>query len=304
MPVPRSFARSLDFSRSREGFRGYPKNSISYGTVGHVDLTPQYVRIENGDVLVEVTLEPTGDEIVARLDTSSVDGGAMYWPLSYGQRVVVAFPGTGNGDPVIVGRCSDASWPFPSSVAGVSTSVLGSAPMFAIMKTADGQLLAIETGDGGDILIHSGGSAQVRVGPGEQALITGRTHIGSQAKFTSPPTGGSSTAGGFVQPGVGAAPYVPVPNDTVAFDGTLLPPAVVPYPAPQMDGTLRPIPEDGVVRMKDTVQINSLTASAFFAWLAAVDGIVRPLVGPTMPALPAGINGQPISASLNTVTDD
>jgi hypothetical protein len=80
--VPSSFIRGLDFSRSREGFRGYPKNAISYGTVGHLDLTPQYARVQDGDVLVEVTLEPSGDEIVSRLDTTAVDGGAVFFPLS------------------------------------------------------------------------------------------------------------------------------------------------------------------------------------------------------------------------------
>jgi hypothetical protein len=309
--IARSFIRALDWSRSREGFRGYPRNSISYGTVGHLDLTPQYARIEDGDVLVEVTLEPTGDEIVARLDFGTVDEGGSYFPLSYGQRVLVAFAGTGNGDPVIIGRLSDGSWPFPDTAAGVPTAVAGSAPLFAFIKTAEGQIIAIESGDGADILIHSGGSVQVKVNPGEQNLITGRTHVGSAASFTTPPTGPTVAPGGFPAPGTPSTPYAPVPNQNVRVTGTLIPPAVVPIPpppappVPQIDSNLRPIPEDGIVRMKDTIQTNATTAPDFFTWLSAVHAGLAGLLPPnTLPGLPASFDSSPVTASLNTASDD
>jgi len=46
--VNRSFKRPLDWSRSRAGFQGYPECYVSFGTVGHNDNTPAYLRVENG----------------------------------------------------------------------------------------------------------------------------------------------------------------------------------------------------------------------------------------------------------------
>jgi len=312
----RSYRRSLDFSRVREQTRGFPKNFISYATVGHYDSTPAYARVEEGDVMVECTLVPDGDEIVARLDLDTVDGGANYFPVSYGQRLIIGFPNGENGDPVVLGRCSDKSWPFPDEVAGVQTNLglpapaVNGAPHFAFIKTQDGQLIAIESGDGADVLIHSGGSTQIRVAPGEQNLITGRTHIGSQAEFTVPPIGASVGPDGFITQGVQGQAFIPLPNTTLRFAGTQIPPAIVPVPppplppTPQLDTQGRVIPADGVVRMKDTIQINTTTSPDFFAWLSAVDSIVRPLFGGGFPPLPAGIDGAPVTASLNTCGDD
>ena len=304
----RSHRRSLDFSRVREQTRGFPKNFISYATVGHYDTTPAYARVEGGDVMVECTLVPDGDEIVARLDLDTVDGGASYFPVSYGQRLIIGFPNGENGDPVVLGRCSDKSWPFPNDVAGVKTNDgapgVNPAPSFAFIKTQDGQLLAIETGDGADIVIHSGGSSQVKVAPGEQNLLTGRTHIGSQADFSTPPTGATVAPDGFVKPGAQGGPFTPLPNTAISFGGVLTPvPVIVPVPPPQLDTRARPIPADGVFRMKDTIQINTVTAPQFYAWLTAVDATAR-VLNPGLPPLPAGVDGRPTSASLNTVGDD
>jgi hypothetical protein len=302
----------MDWSRAREQTKGFPKNFISYGTVGHMDATPQYARIEDGDVLVEVTLVPSGDEVIARLDFDSVDGGGSYFPVSYGQRVLVGFPGGETGDPVIIGRCSDASWPFPSTVAGIAASdATGeAAPMFAFIRTQDGQLLAIESGDGADVLVHSGGSMQHKVNPGEQVLVTGRTHIGSGVDFATPPTGSTVGANGFVTPGEQGGAYVPA----IAINATIPPPAAL------------LLPEDGVVRIKDRTQSNIAIDPGWWAYITALTafvaawttettaaGILAPLYPSTLSAAgtvasTAGaaqqIESLPMTGSKNTIGDD
>lgn len=260
-----------------------PKNYIAMGTVGHTDDTPSYVRIEGGDVFVEVTLTPAGDEVVARLDMSAVDGGGIYMPLSYGQRVVLAMPGGTGEDPVLIGRMNDSSWPFPSSVAGVSTGGTNG-PMFAFYKTQDGQLLAIQTGDGGDVLIHSGASAQVQVDPGEQILLTGQTHIG--ADFTAPPTGSVVGKNGTVTAGVAGTAFVPLPNTNT----TIPPPADVNIPPV-------PLPADGIFRIKDTVQSNITIDAAFWAWVIAVSAATA------IASVPTTLTSQPASGSKHTADD-
>lgn len=310
----RTHQRALDFSRIREQTTGYPKNFISYGTVGHVDLTPYFARIEGGDVLVEVTLAPSGDEIIARMDFDSMDGGGSYVPLSYGQRVVVGFPNAETGDPVIISRCSDQSWPFPTSVAGLSTSSSGTpAPMFAFVKTAAGQVFAIETGDGADVLIHSGGSVEVQVTAGEQVLVGGRTHIGSGVAFSPAPVPPEVAEEGFVEPGEPGGAYDPLPNTN-------------PTTPPPLDPSGLPLPADGVFRVKDRTQSNAAIDPAWWTYVGALTafvaawasettaaGVLAPLyvntltaattVGTTA-ALATGIDSAPKSGSMNTVADD
>ena len=263
----RTATPALDFSRVRAQTKGSPENYLSFGTVGHYDDTPAFVRVEDGDVLVEVTLAPSGDEIVARLDLDTMDGGCVFYPLSYGQRVVVGFPNAKQGDPVILSRLSDASWPFPDEVAGISTdpdpSPTRSAPAFAFIKTSDGQLLAIETGDGGDIVIHSGASTQVRVEPASQILLTGRTHIGSEAEFAEPPVGPQITNNGFTEAGSQAEPYVPAENTN-----SVIPPAT--YVNPAAEGGVSLLPADGIMRLKDTVQSNAIVDPEFWNKLLAL----------------------------------
>lgn len=318
--MKRSHVRTPDYGRMGAAFRGKPKNYVSYGTVGHVDQTPQYARVEDGDVLVEVTLAPSGDEVVARLDFNSVDGGGFYMPLSYGQRVLVAFPQGEGGEAVIIARLADTAWPFPPDVADVPTESAGSAPMYCFLKTQDGQLIAIETGDGADFLVHSGGSTWQRVEAGEQHHIQGRTHIGSDAEPLVPPVPPQVAPGGFTTPGAGLQGYIPLPNSNVdASTGIPI--------GPLIDNLLRVLPEDGLVRIKDTVQVNSVTDKPFidfqiyvFTWLEAANIVLDSLTGnawsaalqaalgaagvvaPTAPPLKA--DGKPISGSNNTASDD
>jgi len=280
----RSYQRSIDFSRVRENTGDPQHNFISYGTVGHYDDTPAYARIEDGDVLVEVTLLPAGDEITARIDFDSVDGGGAYMPLSFGQRVVIAFPNGDSGEAVIIGRCSDRSWPFPPEVSEIPTSKNGkNAPCFAFLKTQDGQLLAIETGTNADIVIHSGASIQLKCTPSSQNLITGRTHIGSDVEFSSQPTPATVGGSGFVEEGDAGGLYEPAENTRGLKN---------------LKG--QTYPSNGVVRLDDSVIADGTTDPAFFAWVSAVSAAIIPPIAP----VPFQIESAPTSSSLNTVGDD
>ena len=280
----RSYPRSIDFSHVRENTASPPHNFVSYGTVGHYDGTPAYVRIEDGDVLVEVTLNPSGDQVSARVDFDTVDGGGFYLPLSYGQRVVVGFPNGDSSEAVIIGRCSDKSWPFPDEVCDVATSSNGkNAPCFAFLKTQDGQLLCIETGTNADIVIHSGASVQLKATPSSQNLITGRTHIGSDVEFSSPPTAATVAEDGFVEEGEAGGLFSPAPNSK----GTT-------------NLKLQVYPADGVVRMDDGIVSNGITDPAFFAWVSAVSAALIPPI----PTFPLQLKSAHESCSFNTVGDD
>lgn len=287
---------SLDFSQIREAVRGAPTNYLAYATVGHSDVTPTYARIENNQVYVEITLQPSGDEIVARLETGGgSDQAGFYLPLAYGARVIVGLPGGTGTEAIIIGRCNDAAWPFPETVAGVATHVPvpapghAPAPLWTFLRTADGYLLGIETGDGGDIVIHSGASVEIKVNSGEQILLKGPTHLG--ATFSSPPTGAAVTAGGEVTPGVQGAAFVPTPY-------------IAPPYAPVISGTTPdPLtPEDGIVRMKDSVQSSIEDDPAFWAWVAAVSAaLIPPIVAP---AIPTSLTCSHRSASKHTASDE
>jgi len=292
--IPRTLARALDLGRA-QGLKGYPHAPLAYATVGHSALTPSYLRVEDGDLLVEVTLQPSGDEAVAR-----VAGGSLYRALAYGEHVVVAFPGGRNGDPVVIARVSDEAWPVPSSVCGVGTSLVGEGPMLCYASLPS--LTCVQTDDGADLLVHAGGSAQVRVAPGEQVLVTGRTHIGSDAGFIAPPVAPRVGPGGDVVPGVQATPYIPVPNLNTYVEGTAVPPAVVPV-TPALDPQGRVLPADGVVRVKDAIQASVVTDPEFWAWLSAAHATLLAL-NPAMPPLPASVNAKAVQGSLNTVGDD
>lgn len=293
---------SLDFSRLRRQFQGKPTNTISYGVVGHYDENPAFARQENGRILVEVTLLPSGDEVIARLEDPGGGGDmSVYMPLRLGMRVVVGFP-PGDDVGVIHSRVSDETWPFPSAVAGVSTEGQplesgSSAPAFAFVRTPGGCIVAVESGPGGDILVRSGASVRVEVDPGEQVLVRGRIHVGSDVDFATPPKGAVVGPAGEVVPGEEGGAFFPLPNTN-----EVLPPAI------DLEG---PLPADGVVRLKDELQSNPALDPAFwefiiFIWSVCVLAAV--LVGiPVPPRLadgpPVKLTSKPRAASRSTVGD-
>ena len=297
----RSHRRAPDFSRQREGYRGMPRNWLSYGVVGHSQGTPAYARVEDGDVLVEVTLVPSGEEVVCRLDTGSMDGGGFYLPLAFGQRVVVAVPYGRSGDLVIVGRVSDATWPFPEEVGGLDVSGR-QAPMLAFLKTADGQVLVLETGEGGDLLVRSGSHVKVEARPGAQVIVKGRTHIGASVDFEQQPEPATVGQDGAVDVGEPAQGYAPAPNTNPTT------------PPPTDPNTGLPLPADGVVRIKDRVQSNNAIDATFWAWVAAVQASLSAVIAAVNaqhnlaltppPFVPTKLESLPMSGSANTCADD
>ena len=77
---------------------GQQRNFQVWGLVGHTDAltglpepTPQYVRIEQGQIYVECTIVPDGDQIVARLGMDGAGVGlAEYFERLAHQNVIDA----------------------------------------------------------------------------------------------------------------------------------------------------------------------------------------------------------------------
>ena len=233
-----------------------PMAEMSLGFVGGVAQTANYARIESGRLLVEVTLQPSGEQVVATVDTGG-DECAFYLPLTYGTRVLVGWPGGDGAQPVIIARLNDGDGAFPA--LGVPTASPGRAPLYAALRTGDGQLLLIESGADSDVIVYSGGSAQVRVDSGDQILVSGRTHIGQSAQFAEDPTGACVADAGGVELGQSAEPYEP---DPAAPQGGPIPPVL-----PPGSSTPVPVPADGLIRVKDAILSNNGVDSAFWSWL-------------------------------------
>lgn len=304
--------RMGDWGQMREMTEGPPTQAISLGTIGHIDTTPEYVRLQDGRLLVEVTLVPSGEQVVATVNTEGGAGSGFYMPLGYGQKVVVAFPGGDGSQPVIVGSINDGDQPLPElSVPASGNGV----PMFAFLRTSAGQMLLLETGDEGDVIIRSGASVQVAVDGAGQVLLTGLTHIGQSVKPTSPAVGAGVGPDGYEAPGVAAAGYVPVPNTNA-----VTPP--IPPRVPSESTVPQPVPADGIVRVKDAMQSNAAIDPTLFTWITQVTAAVVamaapfnasppgvPLVslgtGAVVPpvAPPSTVTSLPTSGSLNTCAD-
>lgn len=246
--------------------------SVGYATVGHSDdlttlpePTPQFVRIEQGQILVECTLQPEGDQIIARVACPAAGQGAgWYTSLSFGCRVVVEYPRDNPQAAVITGRLYDSECVMPPVVAGVQTGAAAAvapkvsvpAPMWQFMKTGAGELLAIETGAGGDVLIHSGASVEINAALGLGTIhLNGRVALGEGP--VSPPVGATAGPAGVTVPGVPAVPAVPVPATPSV---PVTPNTIVPYIG------LR----DGIVRAKDMAQSHAGVDPAFWTWITAV----------------------------------
>jgi len=275
---------AVDFARVRRVMAPPQRNFLSFATVGHTDPqtglipepTPQFVRIEQGQVWVECTIQPDGDEVVARLAMPGAGiEQAWYVPLEFGCRVVVELVKGNPQNAVITGRFNDALCRFPTIVAGVLTGGAGAvapqvgvpAPMWHFIKTGPGQLLAVETGPGGDVLLHAGigGGVHVRAIPPQATHVEGQVHLGPPP--TSPPVGATAGPAGTVIPGVPAVPHVP-------------PPSVAPAPAPP--GPAIPYAGflNGIIRARDLYQSDITVDPGFWAFVSAL--YAHPLIGPVL----------------------
>lgn len=299
MPVQRNVMRSggarraIDSSRIRQAVTVPQKNYLSYGVVGHTDpetelpdTSPSFVRVEAGQVFVEVTEEPSGDELVARLGHDGAGAGCSdYLPLEFGCRVVLAYIGGNPQNAVIIARLHDTECHVPETVAGVSTGAAGGltdedvsvpAPAWRFVRLAPGQLLAVETQTGGDIVIHSAGSVEIAAGPAGRIHLNGPVSLG-EGPLTAP-VGATVGPNGTTLPGVPAVPHVPLPK----VPGIPAPPlTIVPYIGFG----------DGVIRAKDGVQSHAATDPYYWTWLTIVHSF--PLLLAWLSA--AGISAPPIS---------
>lgn len=320
----RAYKRGADFSRLRQNFQGAPSNYISSAVVGHYDSTPTFARIENNKVLVEVTLLPSGDEIIAELQDQGGGGGfALYMPVQIGMRVLVAMPQGEDDTATIIAKLTDNTWPMPDDVAGITASEgeeTTPAPQFAFLRTPDGALLAVEAGDGGDIIVRSGASLKLETPPGGQTVVhSTETHLG--ADFQAQPEGAMVGKSGEIVPGTPAEKYVPASGSNKISAIPLAPPTPPINPL-----TSKAYPADGLVRFKDGTQINTDTDKAFtdyllylFVWTTAANGVLDTLTGsswsgtlnlalaaagasvPLVP--PTSVNGAHKSSSRSTAAD-
>lgn len=302
-----SRTRRRDFSKFRQPFQGAPTNSVSLATVGYEDEpNPAYAFIEGqGEVLVEITLQPDGEKTVARLGHAHAGGDSgVYIPVEFGCQVVVVWPqGDGDAEGVIVARLWDDPCPMPSTVAGVSTGAPGTkfpapaipAPAWQFIKTRRGQLLAIETGAAGDITVHAPtGNVEVKAAAAIH-LDAPSCHLG--ASFSTPPQGARVGPAGVDIPGVPATPYIPTP-------ATLPAPVAGPAPAIPFVGF-----EHSIIRAKDMYQSDITIDPIFWAFIAAVYAhpVINPVLAGAGVLLPlsvtsksSGVNGP---GSLHTASD-
>lgn len=274
-----------DWSFTKELFTGPESNGLSYGVIGHADPSPAYLRITNNEVYVEVTLKPTGEEIIARVPIAH---GQPFGPLECGNDVVVAFPGTSGEDAVVLAKLSNNTNPLPETAGGI-TIPQEAAPVWYFLRTDDGQLLGIESGEGADICIHAGGSIRLSVNAGEQVLIAGRTHIG--ADFTTPPIGATAGPASAIIPGTPGVAFIPTPH--------------VPLPAAPLPLSPFVGPADGALRVKDSIQSDGLVDPAFWAWVLAVSAAPQVVTAMASAGIipPVALTVAAKTASYHTVSD-
>jgi hypothetical protein len=258
---PKSFKRSrprrtADASKLSKSMSPPVPATIEIGTVGYTDdntdlpeTTPAYVRFEQGEPIVEITVRGE-DRITARVGVPSCS-------IRFGQQIVIAMP---DGDPanaIIIGVLADTIFPVPSSVCGIDTGASGATDKGTRLAAATWHF-AIQTQAGGDVLIHAGASIHLRCNPSSGAVhVEGAVHLGVAPLVA--PTGSEVGPGGVDIPGVPAVAYVPTPYTPAG------PAAPVPVPYVGL--------EDGIVRAKDAYQITPETDPDFFAWMTVVNGL-------------------------------
>lgn len=256
------------------------RSQVERGRIGFADDrtewpedTPTWIRWEQGEPIVEVTLEQ-GDKVTARVGTSS--------PLAFDMQVMCLLPDGNPQNAVIVCTLADSRFTTPAKVCGMETGAAGAvergtmvaAATWEFHRLSDGRALAFQT-QGADVLIWSGASVHIRCSTANSAgapagaiHLDGRVHLG--AKPTAPPMGSSAAPGGAEVPGVAAVPYEPIPYT---------PPTPTPEttPAPAYVGSA-----DGIVRAKDVYQISTTSDPAFIAWMATINSLaMNPDPAPT-----------------------
>lgn len=302
-PVRRSSrpkAKPIDPVKGQRATSSPDRRQVEIATVGYdsdqaewPEQTPAWIRWEQGEPLVEVTLRD-GDKVVARWGVSSLD------PISYGQQVVVAMP---DGDPqscVIVGVLADSRYREPSTVCGVETGAADAvergtviaAATWQFARLANGRMLAIQT-QGADVSIWSGGSIHLRsssvnaAGAPDGAIhLEGRVALGVGP--AAPPLGSYVAPGGEEVPGVSATPAVSVPYTN--------PGPAAPVPVAYQGS------RDGIVRAKDVYQSTIAVDPEFWAWVNVINGLaMNPDPAPTV--LTVYISGVGGPGSKHTASD-
>lgn len=226
-------------------------NYVSLGVVGYDpdDPTLAFVRKQNGQYLVEVTLEPDGDPVNAYLCHQQTGAGAGdYIPVQPGESVVLVWPDGESTSPYIVARLADLERKIVNEVCGIDTSTLVGGleivRQFRWMRTVDGQVFAIQSG--GEMLLQGGGVG-VRI-KGPQVVVDGAVHLG--ADFTADPSPGL-VVGGQDPVNIPGVAFIPIPDISLSL---------TPQP-PQL--------RDGIARFQDPIEGNIFTDPDFFEfWIA------------------------------------
>lgn len=267
----RPSAKVKDPAKAQRATGSPDRRQIEIATVGYdtdqaewPEDTPAWIRWEQGEALVEVTLRD-GDKVTARWGVSSLE------PISYGQQVVVALP---DGEPqsgVIVGVLADSRFREPSTVCGVATGAADAidrgtvvaAATWQFARLANGRMLAIQT-QGADVSIWSGGSVHIRcstqnlAGAPDGAIhLDGRVALGVGP--AAAPIGSYVAPGGEEVEGVSATPAVSVPYTP---------------PTPVAPNTVTPYQgqADGILRARDMMMSTAAIDPQFWAWVTAVSG--------------------------------
>lgn len=257
--------------------------AVMHATIGHEqdpdeppDLTTAYWFLRGGQAYVECTLQPSGGQVVARVNAAD-----SYEPFKFGDRVTLI---ACNGDPnasMIIGKLHDDNDPMPSSVAGVPVEGAVFDPetnaRFArtvqYLQGSPGTVMAFESREA-DMILHSGFGINVSAPDGW--IVMNGQHVVLGAPVQSPS-----------QPGA-------IIGEEMTPSAPFLPPLSVPHTTgttPPYDGL-----RDSIVRAQDKFQATNVTDPTFFAYLTALDAIITAIAG--MPELVAVAPG--LTALLTT----
>jgi hypothetical protein len=262
-------------------------NYVSLGTVGHDPEDPSlaFVRVVDGQVLVEVELAGDGDAVNAYLCHSQTGASAGdYIPVEPGESVVLVWPDGQASSPYIIARLADVERQLAGSCCGLDTSSPTGVRQFRWLRTPAGQIYAVQSG--GEMLLEG---SSVRI-TGAQVLLNGETHLG--ADFTTPPIPGQPLDGTETSPTAPGTPFIP----------DLLPSlATIPPTEPLQRA-------NGIVRFSDEIEANVLTDPDFMAWVAAANGVLTlaaVLVGLPWPFAdpPLKLTSRANTASVHTAND-